>query len=111
MGDMGYFECTAGCGYMSEAMYAGAGMSAIHEIKRCAVCGELANVLAARVNGGEVVEASGRGRCPECRSQRLRPAPDAEAAVAGDETHAEAGTVPCPRCGARARWSSTGIWD
>jgi hypothetical protein len=82
-------------------------MTAVREIKRCAECGQVADVLAARVEHGEVVAASGRGRRPDCRNQRLRPAPDVEALIDG-----EPGVLaPCPRCNAPLAWESAGLWD
>lgn len=79
----------------------------VREVKRCAECGQVTDVLAARIEGGDVVEASGRGRCPDCGSQRLRPAPDVEDLIDGGADR----IVACPRCGSPLMWESTGIWD
>jgi hypothetical protein len=107
MGAFGHLQCTANCGHPMAFLHAGAGIAAVREVKRCTECGQVMDVLAARVEHGKVIDASGRGRCPDCRSQRLRPAPEVEALIDGEP----GALARCPRCDATLAWESTGIWD
>ena len=79
-------------------------MAVVRTVKRCIECGQVSDVLAARVDQVEIIVASGGGRCADCGSQRLSPAPDVEAMI-DDEPGA---IVWCPRCEAPLAWSSTG---
>jgi DNA-directed RNA polymerase subunit RPC12/RpoP len=106
MGTFGRLQCTVGCAYDGASLCVGAGMHSVRAVKRCAACGGITDVLAARIEQGDVVPASGRGRCPDCASQRLRDAEDIEAIIDGAP-----GVVACPRCGAPLSWREDGIWD
>jgi hypothetical protein len=107
MGIFGHLECSAGRGHPEAFIHAGAGTAAVREVKRCAVCGQITDVLAARIEDGDVVETSGRDRCPDRGSQSLRDARDVEALIDGED----GATAPCPRCQAPLLRAPTGIWD
>jgi len=84
------------------------GMASVRSARRCATCAQVTTVLAARVVDGEVVPASGRGRCSRCASQRLRPAPDVDAFFEGESS---ARVLSCPTCSSALIWHSIGMWD
>ncbi|CAB4954996.1 unannotated protein [freshwater metagenome] len=103
MGDFGSFECSAtSCDYASAQVDHGPGMLVERELRSCAACGGLTSVLTVRFGENGPEPASGRGRCPECGSQRLRKIDDSEDA---------ADTLPCPRCASPLLWHSLGMWD
>ena len=108
MGDMGRFECERGCDYLGAELTLGAGFDSEYELRRCSQCGDLQSVLKLRREpDGRLVSASGRGRCPSCRSQSLRPVPEAEERV----DNGEASGLECPECCGPLTWHSTAIWD
>ena len=107
MGVAGHFECSARCGYLGGFVHAGEGMTSVRAIRRCAACGEIGDVLVARMEEGRLVAASGRGRCRACGSRRLRAAPDVEALLEGRDEE----VAPCPACAAPLEWRPTAIWD
>ena len=59
---LGFVECTADCGYVGQALYVGADMHAINEVRLCGACGDFTTVLDARVGATGIEPASGRGR-------------------------------------------------
>jgi hypothetical protein len=107
MGVAGLLECSAGCGWLGSGIQAGEGMTSVRGVRRCAACGDITDVLVARMEEGRFVEASGRGRCRACGSQRLRAAPDVDALLEGDDD----AVAPCPACAAPLVWQPTAIWD
>lgn len=104
MGEMGQFECAAAtCEYGSALFFIGVGMKSSRELRRCAVCSELTSVPIAHIDPEGTRDASGRGRCPNCKSQRLHP-------VADDPKDAKT-PPPCPWYGGSLTWQSVGMWD
>lgn len=111
MGIFGSYECPAtGCDYESAWLAFGPGMISDRELRSCAACGGLTTVLTVRPGPDGPEKASGRGRCPECGSQRLRPLVTAPAGDVGDDAP-EDGEPPCPRCGASLVFRAGGMWD
>src|SRR6478735_6968991 len=108
MGESGYFECTSGCGFVSDPISAGAGMEVIYELRACTKCGAPRSVVAARITDGELREGSRRGRCLECSSQSLAPLGGHET---GDQIDPVDVALRCPRCQEPTRWLSVGLWD
>lgn len=98
MGEQLTLQCPRDCGYLGAFLTVGAGFYAEREPRRCTNCGDLTDVLVARIHAGDRVPASGRGRCRSCGSQRLAAITDLEA-------------VSCPNCGARLESQSVAIWD
>jgi hypothetical protein len=112
MGIFGNYECPdTGCDYESTCLLIGPGMISDRELRSCAACGGLTTVLTVRPGPDGPKPASGRGRCPECGSQRLRRPTIAAAGDtdAGDADHD--GEPPCPRCETPLVFRSAGMWD
>jgi hypothetical protein len=98
MGEHVSLQCSRDCGYLGAFLAVGTGFDSEREGRRCSNCGDLTDVLVARIHAGDRVPASGRGRCRSCGSQRL-------AAIA-DLDH-----LSCPNCEARLKSKSVAIWD
>jgi hypothetical protein len=71
VGEQLSLQCSRDCGYLGAFVTVGAGFYSEREARRCSNCGDLTDVLVARIHAGDRVPASGRGRCRSCGSQRL----------------------------------------
>jgi hypothetical protein len=71
MGEQLSLQCPRGCGYPGAFLTVRAGFCSEREARQCSKCGDLTDVLVARIHVGDRAPASGRGRCRSCGSQRL----------------------------------------
>lgn len=108
MGIFGSYECPAtSCDYESTFLLIGPGMISDRELRSCAACGGLTTVLTVRPGPDGPEPASGRGRCPECGSQRLR-----RLGMEAERDDEAVDVDPaCPRCCAPLVFQASGMWD
>jgi hypothetical protein len=109
VGTFFYLDCPRACGYIGSSISIGIGGYGERALRRCAVCGDYTDVLVARIEGSDRRLASGRGRCPSCRSQRLRPI-SVDGIELGPDDDIPDG-LPCPTCGGPLDQMDGGLWD